>query len=231
MCSVSGLVHRRREAGWLIDPDYRQGMEASSKRCLVVVDVQRDFCDDQPGASLGVAFGGEVAGVIGEHLRTSIDAYELLVLTGDWHVDPGAHFSDKPDYQDTWPPHCLAETDGAAWHPHLDIALADIAGRVPTVVIRKGSHQAAYSGFEGFEPADQRSLDDVLRGAGIDSLDIVGIATDHCVHATAVDALDNGYEIRVLGALTAAVDTARGDACLADLAARGAIVEGAPPRG
>ncbi|MEP7113404.1 MAG: isochorismatase family protein [Ilumatobacteraceae bacterium] len=205
-------------------------MEASSKRCLIVVDVQRDFCDDQPGASLGVAFGGEVACLIGDHLRTSIDTYQLLVLTGDWHVDPGAHFSDDPDYQETWPPHCVAETAGAAWHPQLDGALADIAGRVPTVVIRKGSHKAAYSGFEGFEQLDRRSLDDVLRGAGIDSLDIVGIATDYCVAATAADALDNGYEIRVLGALTAAVDTARGDARLAELAARGAVVEGAPPR-
>jgi nicotinamidase/pyrazinamidase len=229
VCILGDHVHCGGPA-WLIALDYCQGMEASPKRCLVVVDVQRDFCDDQPGASLGVAFGGAVAGLIGDHMKTSIDAYELLVLTSDWHVDPGAHFSDTPDYQHTWPRHCVAGSAGAAWHPQLDRALADVAGRVPTLVIRKGSHTAAYSGFEGCEQEDQRSLDQVLRGANIDSLDIVGIATDFCVAATASDALDSGYEIRVLAGLTAAVDPARGDACLAELAARGAIVEGAPPR-
>jgi nicotinamidase/pyrazinamidase len=195
----------------------------------VVVDVQRDFCDDQPGATLGVPFGGKVAGLIGDHLRSSIDDYDLLVLTGDWHVDPGAHFSESPDYRDSWPRHCVAGTDGAAWHPQLEAALSDIEGRVPTAVIRKGSHQAAYSGFEGFEESDSRSLDEVLRGASIESLDIVGIATDHCVNATATDALKCGYSIRVLGALTASVDAGRGVECLAALADGGALVEGSPP--
>jgi nicotinamidase/pyrazinamidase len=208
-------------------------MKPGSGRCLVVVDVQRDFCDDQPGASLAVAFGGEVAGLIGDYLTTSIDDYDLLVLTGDWHVDPGPHFSDTPDYQDTWPPHCVAGTIGSSWHPRLDAALGEIGGRVPTVVIRKGVHEAAYSGFEGFEGSEQndsRSLDDVLRASGIESLDIVGIATDHCVAATAADALSNGYTTRVLGGLTAAVDEARGVESLATLAAQGAIVEGTPHR-
>ena len=195
-----------------------------------MVDVQRDFCDDQPGASLGVAFGGEVAGRIGDYLRTFIDSYDMVVLTSDWHVDPGPHFSDNPDYRDTWPPHCVAETAGASWHPQLEAALADIAGRVPTVVIRKGMHEAAYSGFEGVSLDDQRYLDDVLRASGIESLDIVGIATDHCVRATVADALSSGYATRVLGDLTAAVDVDRGDESLLALAASGAVVEGTPPR-
>jgi nicotinamidase/pyrazinamidase len=199
-------------------------------RCLVVVDVQRDFCDDQPGASLGVAFGGEVAGLIGEYLRTSIEDYDLLVLTGDWHVDPGAHFSEEPDYRDTWPPHCVADTAGSSWHPRLDAALADIGGRVPAVVIRKGMHEAAYSGFEGFDQQGG-SLDDVLHASGIEELDIVGIATDHCVAATARDALDNGYSTKVLAGLTAAVDEERGVESLAALADQGAIVVGTPHRG
>jgi nicotinamidase/pyrazinamidase len=204
-------------------------MEPGPRTCLVVVDVQRDFCDDQPGATLGVPFGGKVAGLIGDHLRSSIDDYDLLVLTGDWHVDPGPHFSESPDYRDSWPRHCVAGTIGATWHPQLEAALSDIDGRVPTVVIRKGSHQAAYSGFEGFERSDRRSLDEVLRGASIESLDIVGIATDHCVAATAADALECGYSTRILGALTAAVDVGRGVECLAALVAGGAVVEGAPP--
>jgi nicotinamidase/pyrazinamidase len=204
-------------------------MEPGRHRCLVIVDVQRDFCDDQPGATLGVPFGGKVAGLIGDHLRSSIHDYDLLVLTGDWHVDPGPHFSESPDYRDSWPRHCVAGTIGATWHPQLEAALSDIGGRVPTVVIRKGSHQAAYSGFEGSEQSDHRSLDEVLRGASIESLDIVGIATDHCVAATAADALERGYSTRILGALTAAVDVSRGAECLAALAASGAVVEGAPP--
>jgi len=206
-------------------------MDSSPRRCLVVVDVQRDFCDDQPGASLGVPFGGEVAGLIGDYLTTSIDQYDLLVLTGDWHVDPGEHFSDAPDYRDSWPPHCVAGTSGSEWHPRLDSALDEIAGRVPTVVIRKGLLEAAYSGFEGSNHHDGKSLDDVLRAAGIESLDIVGIATDYCVAATAADALGNGYTTRVLGGLTAAVDDARGEESLAALAAQGATVEGTPHRG
>lgn len=205
-------------------------MEQGSGRCLVVVDVQRDFCDDQPEATLGVPFGGEVAGLIGHFLTTSIDDYDLLVLTGDWHVDPGDHFSDAPDYSDTWPPHCVAGTVGASWHPRLDTALAEIAGRVPTVVIRKGMHEAAYSGFEGSDQDGGKTLDDVLRASGIQSLDIVGIATDHCVAATAADALSNGYTTSVLGGLTAAVDEDRARERLADLAAQGAIVDGVPHR-
>ncbi len=205
-------------------------MSNGSKRGLVIVDVQRDFCDDQPGATLGVRFGGEVAGLIGDHLRSSIDDYDLLVLTGDWHIDPGAHFSEQPDYVDTWPRHCVAGTDGATWHPLLDAALADIEGRVPTVVIRKGRHEAAYSGFEGADEGSDRSLDDVLRSADIGSVDVVGIATDHCVNATAADAVRLGYETRVIGGLTAAVDDARGEQCLAALAASGATVEGGAHR-
>jgi nicotinamidase/pyrazinamidase len=204
---------------------------SGSGRCLVVVDVQRDFCDDQPGASLGVPFGGDVAGLIGQYLTTAIDHYDLLVLTGDWHVDPGEHFSDSPDYRDSWPPHCVAGTAGSSWHPQLDAALADIDGMIPTVVIRKGMHEAAYSGFEGSDESDGKSLDDVLRSSGIGSLDIVGIATDHCVAATAADALSNGYATRVFGGLTAAVDEDRGLESLATLAAQGATVDGNPYRG
>lgn len=206
-------------------------MTPGSGRCLVVVDVQRDFCDDHPDASLGVPFGGAVAGLISDYLTTSIDQYDLLVLTGDWHVEPGEHFSESPDYRDSWPPHCVAGTVGSSWHPRLDAALAEIAGSVPTVVIRKGLHEAAYSAFDGVDENDGKSLDDVLRSSGIGSLDIVGIATDHCVAATAADALGNGYTTRVFGGLTAAVDEARGLESLATLAANGAIVDGNPHRG
>jgi nicotinamidase/pyrazinamidase len=206
-------------------------MDHGSGRCLVVVDVQRDFCDDHPEASLGVPFGGAVAGLIGQYLTTAIDQYDLLVLTGDWHVDPGQHFSDSPDYRDSWPPHCIAGTVGSSWHQQLDAALAEIAGKVPTVVIRKGMHEAAYSGFEGADENDGKRLDDVLRSCGIGSLDIVGIATDHCVAATAADALRSGYSTRVFGGLTAAVDETRGLESLAALAAQGATVDGDPYRG
>lgn len=205
-------------------------MTGEQARALIVVDVQRDFCDDQDGATMGVEFGGEVAGLIGDHLRRSIDDYALVVLTSDWHVDPGAHFSETPDFVDTWPHHCVANTDGAAWHPALETALTESAGKVPTVVIRKGQFAAAYSGFEGATESDGQSLDGVLRGAGVSAVDVVGIATDYCVAATVADSLKLGYQTQVLAGLTAAVNAAGGAERLAELAAAGATVVGAAHR-
>jgi nicotinamidase/pyrazinamidase len=161
-------------------------------RALIVVDVQNDFCE---GGSLAVAGGAAVAERITEYLGVS--DYAAVVATRDYHIDPGPHFSAQPDYVDTWPPHCRVGTPGAEFHPNLDTTPVE-------EVFSKGAYTAAYSGFEG--AADNgASLADWLRAKGIDSVDVCGIATDHCVRATALDAHAAGFDTRVFLGLTAAV--------------------------
>ena len=122
-------------------------------RALIIVDVQNDFCE---GGSLPVAGGAAVAAAISAHVRET--PYHHVVATRDHHIDPGIHFSDTPDYVDTWPAHCRAGSPGAAFHPDLDVAAIE-------AVFDKGDYAAAYSGFEGAEPGgvDLRSW---LRGRG-----------------------------------------------------------------
>ncbi|MFG1784537.1 isochorismatase family protein [Rhodococcus oryzae] len=168
---------------------------ATPKRALIVVDVQNDFCE---GGSLSVAGGAAVAADISSLLgSTEAGEYDAIVATRDFHIDPGAHFSDEPDYVDSWPPHCRAGTPGAGFHPALDL-------RSVEEVFSKGAHSAAYSGFEG-SAASGQSLADWLREREIAAVDVVGIATDHCVRATALDAAREGFETRVLLRYTAAV--------------------------
>ncbi len=162
-------------------------------RALIIVDVQNDFCE---GGSLAVAGGAAVARAISERLAADHD-YGHVVATKDFHVDPGAHFSDHPDYAASWPPHCVAGTSGADFHPNLD------TGAVEAVFL-KGAHAAAYSGFEGADEAGT-PLADWLRARDVDEVDVVGIATDYCVHATAADAARAGFATRVLLDLTAGV--------------------------
>ncbi|WP_063051460.1 isochorismatase family protein [Nocardia arthritidis] len=161
-------------------------------RALIIVDVQNDFCE---GGSLAVTGGAAVAARISEYLTAA--KYGAIVATRDYHVDPGAHFSDAPDYIDTWPPHCLVGTPGADFHPAL-------ATGVVQAIFSKGEYSAAYSGFEG-TTEDGTGLADWLRERGVDAVDVVGIATDHCVRATALDARIEGFDTRVLLDLTAGV--------------------------
>lgn len=167
-------------------------------RALVVVDVQNDFCE---GGSMGVPGGAEVALRIGELLhrwqQSDRDDYGHVVATRDHHVDPGDHFAEQPDFVDSWPAHCVAGTDGAAFHANLDPQPFD-------AVFDKGDYEAAYSGFEGTD-RDGRSLADWLRSHGITAVDVVGLATDHCVRATALDAAAAGFDTRVWLDLTAGV--------------------------
>ena len=166
-----------------------------SRTALLVVDVQPTFCE---GGALPVEGGNAVASGVAELLAGEHD-YDLVVTTQDWHIDPGDHFSDEPDFVDTWPPHGVAGTAEAELHPALDPVVDRIDARV-----RKGMHAAAYSGFEGIDD-NGRSLDDVLAAAGITNVDVVGLAFDHCVRATAVDAAANGYATTVLDDLAASV--------------------------
>jgi len=183
-------------------------------RALIVVDVQNDFCE---GGRLAVAGGTAVAGAITDHLRRSAGEYAHVVATRDHHIDPGHHFAEQPDFLETWPAHCVAGTDGVELHPALD--------REPLqAVFDKGEYAAAYSGFEG--SADGVGLADWLRERGVRDVDVVGIATDHCVRATALDAVGNGFPTRVLLPLTAGVAQASTAAALEQLRAAGVELEG-----
>ncbi len=185
-------------------------------RALVIVDVQNDFCE---GGSLAVAGGNEVVRRINEHLATGT-AYEAVVATRDHHVDPGSHFADQPDYVDTWPAHCVVGTQGAELHPELHRDLI-------AEIFDKGEHKAAYSGFEG-AAADGSTLADWLRSNHVDDVDVVGIATDHCVRATALDSAREGFATNVLLDLTAGVAPSTTAAALDELAAHGVGLVGQP---
>jgi nicotinamidase/pyrazinamidase len=161
-------------------------------RALVIVDVQNDFCE---GGSLAVDGGTSVARAI-TALISGDHGYDHIVATKDFHIDPGDHFSDHPDYVSSWPRHCVARTRGAELHPDLDSAVIE-------AVFAKGAYAAAYSGFEG--TADGVGLADWLRSRRVDDVDVVGIATDYCVRATAMDAIAAGFTTRVLVGLTAGV--------------------------
>lgn len=182
-------------------------------RALVIVDVQNDFCE---GGSLAVAGGAEVARRISAHVQAHAGSYAAIVATADWHEDPGPHFSDHPDFVDTWPVHCRAGSDGALFHPAAEPAFEKVQA-----IFRKGHHSAAYSGFEGFTVERDRTvgLADWLRQRDVDAVDVVGIATDHCVRATALDAAAAGFDTTVLLHLTAAVAPETTETALGELAA------------
>ena len=185
-------------------------------RALIVVDVQNDFCE---GGSLAVAGGADVAAAISAHVSAA--GYDHVVATRDHHVDPGSHFSEHPDFLETWPAHCVVGTGGVELHPALD--------REPLeAIFDKGEHAAAYSGFEG--AADGVPLAQWLRARAVDAVDVVGIATDHCVRATALDAVGNGFRTRVLLPLTAAVAEASAEAALDQLRTAGVQLEGSVHR-
>ena len=180
------------------------------RRALIVVDVQPTFCE---GGALAVTGGNAVAERIAAYASTHRDDYALVVTTQDWHIDPGDHFSPDPDFIDTWPVHGVAGTDEARLHPALDGLVADAA-------VKKGQYAAAYSGFEGVDE-DGRSLADILSAAGIEAVDVVGLAESHCVKDTALDAVRQGYRVRVLTDLTEPVSPELGRAARADMSAAG----------
>lgn len=202
-------------------------------KALIIVDVQNDFC---AGGALATDRGAKVAALISEYVEDNHHRYEAVVATQDWHIDPGAHFSDTPDFVDSWPVHCVANTEGAEIHPNLDTDYIE-------AYFRKGRYEAAYSGFEGLQAPEESvmtgehepgaTLDDEgpktpladwLDEHEIQDVDIVGIATDYCVLATAKDAVDAGYETRVLIDLTAPVHEDKLDEVIAEMEDEGITV-------
>ncbi|MXW61842.1 MAG: isochorismatase family protein [Acidimicrobiaceae bacterium] len=189
-------------------------------RALIVVDVQNDFCE---GGALAVDGGGAVARSITElaGLDRAGGAYGLVVATKDWHVDPGEHFADLevgPNFVDTWPVHCVADTQGAAFHPDLDIAVDE--------VFLKGRTTASYTGFDGGAASDETVLlGDWLTQRGVTSVDVVGLATDHCVRATALDAVATGFDTTVLLEHCAGVAPETTESALTELATAGVTLD------
>lgn len=172
---------------------------------LIVVDVQNDFI---AGGALAVPGGKEVAQQVAMGLIPAAKegSYDYVVGTQDWHISPGEHF-------ETWPVHAKAASTGAEFAPVLDPWMFD-------AVFRKGQHSDGYSGFEG-RTSEGRYLSDWLLGHHIDRVDIVGIALDHCVKATALDARRYGLKVRVLINQTVAVDPTKTDEVIAELKAAG----------
>lgn len=185
-------------------------------RALLVVDVQRDFCE---GGSLAVAGGAAAAAAISAYLAgPQAGQYAHVVATQDHHVNPGGHFSEQPDYLNSWPAHCVAGTPGADFHPALDTSRLE-------AVFRKGERAAAYSGFEGAS-SDGASLAGWLRDRGVTDVDIAGIATDYCVRATASDAVRLGFGVRLLADLTAGVNADTTAEAIKEMTANGVTVVG-----
>jgi nicotinamidase/pyrazinamidase len=186
-------------------------------RALVIVDVQNDFCE---GGSLAVQGGAATAAAISRHVAAEAEAYAHVVASRDYHIDPGDHFSDEPDFSDSWPAHCVADTAGAQFHQDFDTSRVE-------AVFSKGANSAAYSVFEGTDEAGT-PLVVWLRERGVAQLDVVGIATDHCVRATALDAARHGFTTRVLLSLTAGVHPATTAAALDEMRAAGVKLAGTP---
>ena len=180
-------------------------------RVLIVVDVQNDFCE---GGSLAVAGGAATATAISA--AVSAGGYDYVVATRDHHIEPGLHFSSTPDFVDSWPPHCVAGTPGADFHPNLTWRDFD-------AVFDKGEYTAAYSGFEGVSAAGL-PLADWLTDHDASAVDVCGIATDYCVRATALDAVRAGLDTRVLLDLTAAVTPANVPTVVQELNAAGITI-------
>lgn len=161
-------------------------------RALILVDIQKDFVE---GGSLAVTGGKDLATRIADDLLREGHNYDLVVTTQDWHIDPGAHFSEDPDFVNSWPVHCVAKSYGAEILPAIRLALNQLA--VPVVTILKGQYEDAYSGFMGMDE-DKTHLGDALKRAGIKQVDVAGLALDYCVAATALDSVIEGFETAVL---------------------------------
>lgn len=187
-------------------------------RALFIIDVQNDFTE---GGALGVTGGAALAKKITEYVRAHPNRYDNVIASRDWHDadnDNGGHFAttDPPDFVTTWPVHCVADTQGAEYHPALDTSLV-------TLHIRKGQGVPAYSIFEGTTD-DGEGLAEILDELGVTDVDVVGIATDYCVRASALDAMGLGWKARVLTDLVAGVHEESSLRALAELDTAGAEI-------
>jgi nicotinamidase/pyrazinamidase len=176
-------------------------------QCLIVVDVQNDFC---PGGALAVPKGDEVVPLIN---RLAV-RFDNVVLTQDWHPRDHTSFASshpgkKPfetielpyGKQVLWPDHCVQGTPGAAFHAGLDVSKAQL-------IVRKGFHRNidSYSGFVEADRKTSTGLAGYLKERGFRSVFVCGLATDFCVGWTALDARAAGFEVSVIEDACRAID-------------------------
>lgn len=186
-----------------------------TSKALIIVDVQPTFCE---GGELGVAGGSAVADRIAQYVNMHRNDYTYIATTQDWHIEPGSHFSEHPDFVDLWPKHGLAGTANAELMPQ--IAALGLSHH-----FKKGQYASAYSGFEGIEDntaniqtreefaamqQEGRTLARSLQDAGVDHVDVVGLAESHCVKETALDARKLGYAVTVFEDMTEPVSESQG---------------------
>jgi len=188
-------------------------------KALFVIDVQNDFCE---GGALACQGGAQVAANITAYLKSSKSDYDFVIASRDWHTPNslnGGHFptqGNEPDFVSTWPLHCIAGEPGADYHPNLDASLIDIH-------IKKGQGQHGYSIFEGVTDSGEK-LQELIQRLGITEVDVVGIATDYCVRASALDANNSGLQVRVITSLTAGVSAVSTEAAIDELVDAGVRV-------
>jgi nicotinamidase/pyrazinamidase len=190
------------------------------RTALIVVDVQNDFAD--PSGSLSVAGGEGIIPAVNAEIASARDAGATVVYTQDWHPETTAHFAKDGGI---WPVHCVRDTWGAQLHPTLDAH-----GDEPRV--RKGSNgEDGYSGFTMRDPVSGEEkpteLEAILRQKGAERVVVVGLATDYCVKASALDAARVGFATTVVGDAIAAVNLQPqdGEQALAELAEAGVTIE------
>lgn len=188
------------------------------KTAYVAVDAQYDFLE---GGALGVNGGTAAVERLADHLTTV--AYDVVVTTQDWHIDPGTHWSAEPDFTDTWPVHCEADTHGAALFTDVERAVENLTAETEYSQILKGQYTASYSGFDG-ATVEGESLVDLLRDKGVTTVHIGGVATDYCVRATVLDALSAGFTVVLHTDHIAAVADETGAAALIEVSDAGATL-------
>lgn len=180
---------------------------------LLVIDVQNDFCE---GGALAVTGGAEVAAGITEFLNSHKNEFDYVIASRDWHdanSTNGGHFSEAPDFVNSWPVHCVAETFGAEYHAAFEPSKVDFH-------IRKGQGKPSYSIFEGTSESGL-SFEQLLEELNVNSVTVVGLATDYCVLQSSLDAKKLGLEVRILKDLVAGVAAESSQEALNKLAAVG----------
>lgn len=186
---------------------------------LFVIDVQNDFCE---GGALACNGGAATAQRISNYLAANPERYDFVIASRDWHTPNSlnqGHFPPagiEPDFVTTWPLHCVAGTPGADYHPLLNTDFVDIH-------IMKGQDANGYSIFDG-QTHQGEPLSDVLAEKGITEVDVVGIATDYCVRASALDAQRHGLKTAVITSLTTGVSAASTEAAIDELVDAGVEV-------
>lgn len=187
-------------------------------RALFIIDVQNDFTE---GGALSVEGGGAIAAGISRFLAEHPDAYRFVFASRDWHSPDGdnsGHFAagTAPDFISTWPVHAVADTPGAEYHPALTLP-------EETIHIRKGQGEPGYSIFDGVDAAGEKT-GELLIAHGVTDVDVAGLATDYCVRASVLDALEHGQHVRLLTDLIAGVKPDSSEAALAEMAHAGAVL-------